>query len=82
MLEWVSAMTVGTPLVVVGRASAVLPNDACTGPPASTRPVAQSFQNRATIERSQRPLKLIDAKPVEHFAEELKGSISRMRRRI
>jgi hypothetical protein len=35
------------------------------------------------IERSQRPLKLIDAKPVEvHPASELKGPFARMRRRV
>ena len=35
------------------------------------------------IERSQRPLKLIDAKPVEtHPASELKGPFARLRRRV
>jgi hypothetical protein len=35
------------------------------------------------IERSQRPLKLIDAKPVEpHPASELQGNFARMRRRV
>jgi len=35
------------------------------------------------IERSQRPLKLIDAKPVEpHPASELNGPFPRMKRRV